>query len=241
MPGRKALSVQPLYLQVRDLLLDRISTGIWKPGASVPNEQEIARDLGVSSGTVRKALDTLEQDRLIVRRRGRGTFVIDQSSGDRSIRFSNIRDSLGRRVTGQMELIEQTIDGANEMEQERLRLRQGEPVLRTIRVRRFDAQPYMYEECSIALNRIPGFDGVSAGNYLISAIAQKHGVHLSRARERLTIVSAATEVAERLGVPPGTHLIQLDRVIFAMNREALEWRIAQCNLGKRQYYATEMS
>ena len=100
--------------KVRNLLAQRIAGGVWPPGSMLPNEMELARELGVSSGTVRKALDILESDRLVLRRQGRGTSVVDQATGDVAARFSNIRDGVGRRIVGDMELLAQTQGRANE-------------------------------------------------------------------------------------------------------------------------------
>ena len=79
MPPRP-FSKRALYLQVRDALVQRISSGAWKPGSAIPNESDLAGEMGVSAGTVRRALQTMEADRLITRRQGRGTFVKDQTS-----------------------------------------------------------------------------------------------------------------------------------------------------------------
>src|SRR6476646_9160336 len=133
MGPRDKFSIEPLYVQVRNLLAQRLASGVWPPGSALPNEMELARELGVSSGTVRKALDSLESDRLVVRRQGRGTFVIDQASGDVAARFSNIRNGEGRRIGGDMELLAQVKAVAAEIERQRLQLGAGEAVLRTTR------------------------------------------------------------------------------------------------------------
>ena len=67
----------PLYEQVRGLILSRIESGDWRAGSPIPAEVQLSRDFGVSIGTVRKALDQLARDRILVRERGRGTFVKD--------------------------------------------------------------------------------------------------------------------------------------------------------------------
>jgi GntR family transcriptional regulator len=71
---------RPLYLQLRDALAERIAQGEWRPGSAIPNESDLAREFGVSAGTMRKALDLMEAERLLTRRQGRGTFVNDQCS-----------------------------------------------------------------------------------------------------------------------------------------------------------------
>ncbi len=67
----------PLYEQVRERILSRIESGTWRAGTPIPPEVQLSRDFGVSVGTVRKALDQLARDRVLVRERGRGTFVKD--------------------------------------------------------------------------------------------------------------------------------------------------------------------
>ena len=80
LPPKALGPLVPLYLQVCELLTRRIADGAWKPNTTLPNEMDLARDMGVSTGTVRKALEKLEADRLVVRRQGRGTFVVDQAA-----------------------------------------------------------------------------------------------------------------------------------------------------------------
>ena len=93
-----ALAREPLYLQVCELLSRQIASGVWKPNAALPNELELARELGVSTGTVRKALERLEADRLVMRRQGRGTFVIDQTGPEAASRFERLRQRDGDTI-----------------------------------------------------------------------------------------------------------------------------------------------
>ena len=86
---------RPLYLQARDAVAKRIAAGEWKPGAVLPNEADLAQEFSVSPGTMRKALDLLKSERLLIRRQGRGTFVNDPASEDRIVRHCNLRELLG--------------------------------------------------------------------------------------------------------------------------------------------------
>ena len=63
---------RPLYMQVHEELTRHLAAGRWQPGTMLPSEQELARELGVSQGTVRKALDAMTAERILVRRQGRG-------------------------------------------------------------------------------------------------------------------------------------------------------------------------
>jgi GntR family transcriptional regulator len=96
------LKNRALYLQVRDALTERIASGEWVPGFALPNEGDLAREVGVSSGTMRKALELMEGARLIVRRQGRGSFVKDQTSHELEGRFNNLRCPDGEPVVGEV-------------------------------------------------------------------------------------------------------------------------------------------
>jgi GntR family transcriptional regulator len=241
MAPRGKFSTEPLYVQVRNLLAQRIANGVWAPGSMLPNEMDLARELHVSPGTVRKALDILESDRLVLRRQGRGTSVVDQASGDVAARFSNIRDGAGRRVVGDMELLTQAKASPSKIEQQRLQLEAGDPVLRTTRLRRYRDQPFMYEEVSLAISRLPGLDAGDAGNFRISALAQRHGIHLARASELLTIEEATPQTAKQLEIQASAQLLKLDRVIYATGGYPVEWRVALCSLKEGLLYFAEMT
>jgi len=241
MPARDSFSTEPLYLQVRRLLAEQIARSVWAPGAMLPNELELARELGVSAGTVRKALGSLESDKLITRRRGRGTFVVDQAAADVAVRFSNIRDGTGQRIVGDMEQLSQGYSPATDIEQQRLQLGPGALVLRLTRLRRHQGRLFMYEEAALAADRFPGLGGAEIGTYRITALAQRHGVHLAQGLERVMLAQATPEIARLLEVASFTPLLQLDRVVLAMTGEPVEWRVGFCHLDEHETYFGEMS
>ena len=230
---------QPLYVQLRNLLAQRISDGVWKPGNCLPNEQDLAREFNVSPGTARKALDALEAERLVIRRQGRGTFVTDRASGEMLLRFGNVREKGGTRIASDMQLIEQATGPANDIEQERLQLEAGKAVLRTQRVRRNQGRVFMYEEVCLAICRFPGCETSGVRNYSISALAQEYGVHLGCASEKVSLAKPSPEIAKRLAVEPGKSLLKLDRIIFTMDGQPVEWRIGLCDL-KEEFYLADM-
>ena len=238
---QRKFSVEPLYVQVRNLLAQRIADGVWPPGGMLPNEIELARELGVSSGTVRKALDTLESERLVVRRQGRGTSVVDQASGEVAARFSNIRDRSGARIISEAELIEQTAATANEVERQRLDLKADDPIVRTVRLRRYKGRPFMHEASVLAVGRFREMGEDEPGNYRISALAQRHGIHLGRAVEHVTVANPEAGVAKLLGVTPSTWLLKLDRIVHTSGDGPVEWRVGLCALDENVVYLAEMT
>lgn len=231
------LSNRPLYLQVRDALAERIAMREWKPHTAMPNEGDLAREFGVSPGTMRKALDLLEGMHLITRRQGRGTFVNDQGADELGDRFSNIRGPDGERISGQVGSAEITAALANELECARLRLRAHDAVYRIHRIQLHRAQPFMVEDASMPAALFPGLANQNGISHRIAGLAQKNGLLLGKAEERLTIDAAAPEVAAVLGVAPAAPIIVLDRVVQTLDGTPIEWRIGQCHLAGAHYVA----
>ena len=233
-------STRPLYLQVKDMLIQRIAAGAWKPGAAIPNEIELSRELGISVGTVRKALDEMESERLISRRQGRGTFVIDQTSNEHAVRFSNIRDENGVRITGEVESCSVAAAAASDAESRRLQLRISEPIFHIHRVRTHKDAPLMVEDATVPQSRFPGLPQEEDVSLSIVVLAHRYGVLLGRADEKVGATTAKGGIAKALKVAEGTPLLTLDSVVYAIDGRPIEWRVAHCNLSDNHYLA-EMS
>ena len=167
----------PLYLQVRDAMAERIAAGEWKPSATIPNEGDLAREFGVSPGTMRKALDLLEVERLLTRRQGRGTFVNDQSSAELAVRYSNIREDNGAHAGNEVEILDITEGIAEATECGRLYVRAHEKVLRIRRLRRRDRKPYMLEDVVMPLSLFPGLSQASVPSHRRPAAGKGRGAH----------------------------------------------------------------
>ena len=74
-PGVASPTFSPLYQQIKSLIMQSLQSGEWKPGELIPSEVELAFRYKVSQGTVRKAIDELSAENLVVRRQGKGTLL----------------------------------------------------------------------------------------------------------------------------------------------------------------------
>lgn len=230
---------RPLYLQLRDALAERIAGGEWKPGSAIPNESDLAREFGVSTGTMRKALDLMEAERLLTRRQGRGTFVNDHNSYELSARFSNLRAADGSRVCGEVKSAEISEGTANPLECERLALQLGDEVYRFHRVRHHRNRVYLVEDAALPAALFPGLPEKRSVADRIIILAQEYGLLLGRATERVSLGQASPTVAEAFGIGPGSPIMVLDRVVMALDGRPIEWRVAYCHLVDK-YYMAEM-
>lgn len=229
---------QPLYCQVADALAQRIADGEWRPGSTLPNEQDLAREMGVSTGTMRKALDRLETNRLVIRRQGRGTYVEDHSGDANVPRFELLRDKTGATLALTSALLSQELAASSKTEQQRLRLSSSDQVLRTTRIRSHHGHPYMQEATVLAVSRFAGFAVDRPTDYVLATVAQRHGVLLGKAIEKLTLCEADEAAATALGVAMGIILLRLDRIVSSLAGEPVEWRVGLCPLQNEQYVVT---
>jgi GntR family transcriptional regulator len=231
---------RPLYLQLRDALTERIAAGDWRPGLAIPNESDLAREFGVSAGTMRKALDLMEAERLLSRRQGRGTFVNDQSSDELALRFNNLRNPDGTRMCGEVKSFEITEATANDLECTRLGLRIGDGVYRIARCRQHNGQTFLVEDVSLPAALFPGLPHKAHLPHRIIALAQEYGLLLGKAEERVSLDAASATVAQVLGISAGTPVMVLDRVVQALDGRSIEWRVGRCHLADK-YYLAEMA
>lgn len=226
---------RPIYLQVCDVLAGRIARGEWKPGHALPNESDLARDLGVSAGTVRKALLLLESHQVLMRRQGRGTFVTDPAAVGLADRFNGVRGAQGDIGACVIEVTGIAQDAASTAESLHLQLKPGDLVWRLYRVRREGKRAFMCEHIALPAKLFPQIRADTPNR--IVALAHAHGLLLGSSEERVSLGSASAEVAEKLDVAPGTPLLALDRVVRTTEGVPVEWRRAECHLGAGHYLA----
>jgi GntR family transcriptional regulator len=230
----KKISTRALYIQVRDHLAQQIAKGALKPGSHLPSELELADLLGVSLGTLRKALEALENERLITRHQGRGTFVRDHAA-DAPLTFDNLRTKDGQLIPFTLQFLGATRERASAEEQKRLGLEAPELVARCRQVRHYEG-PFLFEQTSLAVSRFSGLDSAElTAPYQIAVLAQDHGVLVGWASESVEIARASAEISALLEVDPGTPLLRLDRIIHSLDHVPLEWRMGYCRLDAVKY------
>ena len=236
-PG--ALGFRPLYRQVRELLVRRIAEGLWAPGQPIPSEPEIASELGVSQGTVRKALDEMAGENLVVRRQGRGTYVARHDDARILFQFFRIVPDSGAKEFPDSRLIEVAGEGADEEAAAALGLAPGAAVVRLERVRSLAGEVCIAERIVVPAALFPGIAERELPNNLYELYAAQFGVVVGRASEKLRAVAARAREAELLGVAAGTPLLRVDRTAFSIDGKLAEWRVSWCRT-ERVHYLSDL-
>jgi GntR family transcriptional regulator len=228
----------PLYRQVRDVVAQRIADGDWVPGMMIPSEMALAEELGVSQGTVRKALDGLTAEHLLDRRQGRGTYVAEVTPESSQFRFFRMADKSGRRTTPEGAGARIKLRRAKAGERRRLELAMGDEVFALRRVRRIDGVPAIVERIVVPAARFPGLDVGELPNALYALYQRDHGVSIMSAEEQLQAVAAPADVAAALGLAEGAPVLFISRIARALGGAPVEWRRSHCDTRAAVYAVT---
>jgi GntR family transcriptional regulator len=225
----------PLYRQVAAILFSRIAGGLWKPKSLLPSEGRIADELGVSAGTVRKALDHLSAEGLVQRRQGVGTFVTSAGDPSRLLRFFRIADTDRSYVLPDTREMSREISVATSVERRVLDLSRGERVLRIKRIRSVGGRAMMVEKISLPSARFGSLMQESGDlpATLYDLYEARFGVTIRMVSEQVRAICADAEAAAELQLESGTPVLEVDRHAFTFGAKPIEWRI--CRLDCRGF------
>ena len=236
----QAPSFRPLYLQIKALLERSLEVREWAPGSAIPSEIELAGRFGVSQGTVRKAIDALAADNLVVRRQGKGTFVATHTEERASsFRFLRIRHNDGHDEYPASRLIDLHRGKAGADAARLLELKPGDAVLFLRRVLEWGGEPAVLDEITLPAVLFRGLTRARYETYhgsMYGLFETQFGVRMLKARERLSAIAADAASGEVLGLTPGTPLLAVDRVTLTYGDRPVEVRRGLCNTRSHHYF-----
>ncbi len=218
----------PLYVQIKALIERGLASGEWKPGEAIPPETALAARYGVSLGTVRKAIEALAAENLVVRRQGKGTFVATHTEERTSnFRFLRIRRNDGEDEYPVSRLVDFRRSRAGAEVARLLNLKAGEGVFVLRRVLDYGGRPTVLDEITLPAALFRGmtrerYDAYRGSMY--GFFETGFGVTMLRATERLRAVPAEAAVAALLDVVPGEPLLAVDRVTYTYGDRPVEFR-----------------
>jgi len=241
-PTAKA-EFRPMYAQVRALLEAALERGEWAPGEAIPSEFDLADRFAVSQGTMRKAIDALAADNLVVRRQGRGTFVATHTEEKASnFRFLRIRRNDGEDEYPESRLVDVRRTKAGAEVARALGLRTGEPVIALRRLLLYSGAPTVLDDIALPAALFRGLTRARYEAYrgsMYGFFETEFGVRMLKARERLRAVAADAASAALLEVPAGAPLLAVDRVAYTFADRPVEWRRGLCAT-RHHHYLNEL-
>ena len=208
------------------LLRDEMSNGTYGPGAALPGEQKLAEHYGVSRVTIRRALEALERDGLILRRAGSGTVVReqDQAEGQVAGDFATLMPQLvemGRDTTAR--LLSFSYGPAPQVVSQAMALPEGARVQAATRVRLIDGTPFSHLTTYVPEAIAANYTEADLATTPLFRLLERSGVRVAGARQSVSASLAAPDVAEALGVAVGSALLSIRRVVSDTDGRGVEY------------------
>lgn len=227
-----------LYKIVAKSLLSAIQTGQIKHGDSLASETDLAKSFGVSVGTLRKAVDELVAQQILVRYQGRGTYVATHSRDRFLDQFFQVEARSGLKEFPSVEIIDFEQGRASALEASMLKLDSGDAVFR-IRIH-LSLQNRKVESDQVCLPAVL-FPGLTSQRVRDRSSTFYHlyqtefGVTVVKAEERLRAILCTEEMSRALSRPVGTPMIELHRIARGINGQAVEYRVSVIDTTQHAY------
>jgi GntR family transcriptional regulator len=233
----------PLYQQIKTLLLASLQSAEWKPGEAIPSEMELAARFKVSQGTVRKAIDELATENLLVRRQGKGTFVATHAEERTQYRFLRLIPDDGEPGGMEREFLDCKRSRAPADVARALELKSGDAAVQVRRLLYFRAKPVVFDDIWLPGGLFKGLTAERLSQYrgpLYRFFEAEFGVRMIRAEEKIRAVGADAATAALLKLEPGAPLLSVERLSRTYGDKPVEVRRGLYDTA-RHYYRNELS
>jgi len=233
-----APAFSPLYQQIKALIVKSLEAAEWRPGEAIPSEMELAARFKVSQGTVRKAIDELATENLLVRRQGKGTYVATHAEQKVQYRFLRLAPDDGEPVGAQRRFIDCRRLRAPSDIARSLELKSGDTVVQVRRVLDFRGVPVVLDDIWLPGQLFKGLTAERLGDYrgpMYGLFETEFGVRMIRATEKLRAVAADAAAAELLGLAVGAPLLSVERLSLTYGDKPVEWRRGLYNTAAHHY------
>ncbi len=233
----------PLYRQIKALLTRSLQGGEWRPGDVIPSEVELAARFKVSQGTVRKAIDALADDNLLVRRQGKGTFVATHSEQRVQFRFLRLMADDGEVGGMTRRFIDCRRQRAPAEIARALGLKAGDATVQVRRVLSFRGKPVVLDDIWLPGQDFKGLTAERLADYkgpMYGLFESEFGVRMIRAEEKLRAVAVDADSAALLALPAGAPLLSVERLSFTYHDRPVELRRGLYDTSAH-YYRNELN
>ena len=241
--GAALPAFSPLYMQIKALLTQGLTQGDWKAGDALPSETELAARFKVSQGTVRKALDAMALERLLVRRQGKGTFVATHAEQQVQYRFLRLMPDTPPRVAMQRRFLDLKRQRPPVEVARALGLGGAQIVFRLRRLLLAQDKPVVLDEIWLPAGLFEGLSVERMSSYagpMYGLFESEFGVRMIRAEEKIRAVAADEAQARLLSLPLGTPLLSVERLSLTYADRPVEFRRGlYCTAA--HYYRNELS
>ena len=230
----------PLYKDVKRQLMEALTRAEWKPGAAIPAERRLAERCGTSIGTVRKAIDELVAENILIRQQGRGTFVASHNRDRMLFYFFHVVPEQGPKQYPDVELLSFARTKVDRAAADMLGIQAGDAAYRIRNRLRLSGAPVIVDDITLPAAYFPGlterqFRGRSSTIY--NLYQEAFGISIVRTSERLRATLADAETAALLSIARNAPLLRIRRIALSYNEVPIELRVSLVDTTRYEYFA----
>ena len=228
----------PLYRAVKRSLLQAIEGGRCAPGDALPSEAPLAAALGVSIGTLRRAVDELVAEHILVRCQGRGTFVATHNADRFLFQYFHVERGDGLREAPQVELVSFDRGRADDDAAQALHLRAGDPVFQVENRLTLQGRAVVHDRLVLPAALFKGLTEKrlrERAGTLYQLYQSAFGITVVRALERARACAADRATARVLGVAVGLPVMQVRRSALTFGDRPVEARTSVIDTSRHDY------
>ena len=233
-------AITPLYVQLMDELETSIRNGVYKPGDKIMTEAEMAKEYGVSLITVRKAVGSLMEKGLVVRKQGKGTFVT-KPKYSRNMKklqsFTEMCEQMGVKPGAQV--LENRLIMADKKVADRLGIEPGSNVVYISRLRLADGEPVQVEKSYFPLKYAFLLEEDLNNGSMFECLKEKAGAKVASSEKMIELCRATAEEAALMDVKKGDYLLFVKSTAYDENGEPMYAGIQLINGDRFSLYVYE--
>jgi GntR family transcriptional regulator len=224
---------RPIHYRLQEEIRRGIESGQWSPGSTIPPERKLAREFGVSLGTVRTSILNLVAEGLLYRIQGKGTMVAGSKMIRESIRYYHFVRDFGRdEPIPKLKFLDLTVvDGMAEINR-RLKVRHAEKLYRLRRLVLVSERPIVYSCSYLPCRLFPGLDEFPRSRLervpLYLALEDHFGLPTLSNSDLISVASAGAETAALLEIPGNSPILSVEMLAFTYRKRPYEYRISHC-------------
>lgn len=227
----------PVYIQIHNEIRKEIESGKWAVGERIPSERQLSQDFDVSRMTLRQAIQTLVDEGILQRQVGSGTYVAsskvqEKMSGTTS--FTEITERQGKKPSSKT--VSYHVADPSISELEKLKLKDGDQVLRMERIRYADQQPICFEVATIPIEIVNTLNKKDITSSLYKALEDKAGLKLGNATQTVSAILASEKIANFLNVKRGSAILRVRQVTTLDDGRPFEYVRSQYAGDRFEFY-----
>ncbi len=229
------------YEEVKQKITEDLVRGRYPMGQALPAEKDLSKELDVSIGTLRKAVDELVAEGIVVRRQGRGTYVAEHDLKRLLYYFFHVvKHDVDKKANPRVDLVSLNTAVATKEEASKLNIKEGAPVWRLVNCLYLEERCVMIDQITLDKKRFKNLtraEFINREGSIYQLYQMKYGQTVVRSSERLRASLVSKQHAEWLNIKADSPVLVIRRVALGIQDDPIEWRISTLNTNQYEYFS----